>query len=99
MATGFNFDDVVLAKGDIQDRSDRQWALVIGCGAQSSFSHGTSTQQSIARLEPLDVQSGIRTSDDLLALQGVIDELAILIAEQLEKFPLTSEDTPSSSSL
>lgn len=86
MASSFNFDDVVLAEGDLLDRKDREWSLLIACGAASSVRHGTSTQKlPIGREAPMDAKAGIRTSDDLLALAEVVDELRVQIAERLNK--------------
>lgn len=86
MVSTFNFADVVLAQGGIEARPDRQWALMIACGAQSSIRHGTITQPApIGRISPLDLQVGIRTSDDLLALAEVIEELRTMIATKVNE--------------
>jgi hypothetical protein len=80
----FDFDDVVLAEGAIMERSDRDWSLMIGCGAGSSFLHGTDTQNlPVGRQSPMDHMVGIRTSDDLLALQVVLRDLRNAVATRL----------------
>lgn len=82
----FNFDDVVLAQGEIQDRDDREWCLMIGCAAASSARHGTSTQRNdLGRKAPQDFQAGIRTTDDLFALQEVLEILGAMVSQKLDE--------------
>jgi len=80
----FDFADVVLAQGSLMERKDREWCLMIACGADSSFLHGTDTQHlPVGRQAPLDFKDGIRTSDDLLALQVALRELRDSVARRL----------------
>lgn len=80
----FDFNDVVLAEGALMERRDRDWCLMIGCGAGSSFLHGTDTQHlPVGRQDPMDLMVGIRTSDDLLALQLVLRDLRNAVAVRL----------------
>ncbi|MES1242240.1 MAG: hypothetical protein ABUT39_11525 [Acidobacteriota bacterium] len=83
MPSSFNFDDVVLAEAGIQEREDRDWCVVVAC-AQSSFRHGSDTQRTpVGRQGNNDFHVGIRTTDDLIALQLALVELRNSVAERL----------------
>ncbi len=83
MPSSFDFQDVVFAEGEILKREDRKWFLGIGCSAASSFLHGTRTQDVLGRTIPLDVQVGIRDSDDLMTLAAVLLDVQDKIATKL----------------
>lgn len=85
MPSSFNFDDVVLAEAENQNREDRDWCVVIAC-AQSSFRHGSDTQMTpVGRQSNNDFHVGVRTTDDLIALQLALVELRNSVAGRLDQ--------------
>lgn len=75
----FIFRDLAFSLAD-DEKGDRRWIAVIGCGARSldDAAHGI-TQNRFVRHEPIDFIYGLKTSNDIRALrQELADTLARL---------------------